>query len=46
VVVSYRMGGKRLLWDSAAGRITNNDEANKCLVREYRDGWKPEGLIV
>ena len=46
VAISYRMGGQRLLWDSAAGKITNNDEANKLLGREYRPGWKPEGLIV
>jgi hypothetical protein len=39
------MGGTRLLWDSAAGKITNNEEANKYLAREYRPGWKPEGLI-
>jgi len=45
VAISYRMGGKRLLWDSAAGKITNNEEANKYLGREYRLGWKPEGLI-
>jgi hypothetical protein len=46
IVISYRMNGKRLLWDTTAGRITNNEEANKYLVREYRDGWKPAGLVV
>jgi len=45
VAVSYRMGGQKLLWDAAAGRITNNEEANKYLTREYRQGWKPAGLI-
>ena len=45
VAISYRMGGQKLLWDSAAGRITNVEEANKYLNREYRPGWKPEGLI-
>jgi hypothetical protein len=45
VAISYRMGGKRLVWDSAAGKITNDEEANKYLGREYRPGWKPEGLI-
>ena len=45
VAISYRMGGQKLLWDSAAGRITNNEEANKYLTREYRQGWKPAGLI-
>jgi hypothetical protein len=45
VAISYRLGGQRLLWDSASGSITNVPEANKYLVREYRDGWRPEGLI-
>jgi hypothetical protein len=45
VAISYRMGGVRLMWDAAAGKITNNEEANKYLTRDYRAGWKPEGLI-
>jgi len=45
VAISYRMGGKRLIWDAAAGKITNNEAANQHLGREYREGWKPEGLI-
>jgi predicted dehydrogenase len=43
VAISYRMGGKRLLWNSAAGKITNDEEANRFLHREYRPGWNPEG---
>jgi len=43
--VTYRLGGQKLLWDSAAGKITNLEEANKYLGREYRQGWRPEGLI-
>jgi hypothetical protein len=39
------MGGQKLLWDSAAGKITNLEEANKYLGREYRQGWRPEGLV-
>jgi hypothetical protein len=31
--------GKKLLWDSAALRVTNSEEANKFLRREYRAGW-------
>ena len=31
--------GKKLLWDSAALRITNSDDANQFLRREYRAGW-------
>jgi predicted dehydrogenase len=38
--VSLRLGGRRLLWDSASARITNLPEANKFLTREYRQGWK------
>ena len=40
VPVSYRLGGKRLLWDTVAGKITNIPEANKYLTREYRKGWE------
>lgn len=38
--ISLRLGGRRLLWDSAARRITNVAEANKYLTREYRAGWE------
>ncbi len=39
-VVAMRAGqGKRLYWDGATGRITNNDAANQYLQREYRKGW-------
>lgn len=31
--------GKKLLWDGAKGRFTNNEAANKMLQREYRKGW-------
>jgi predicted dehydrogenase len=31
--------GERLLWDSAAGTITNVQSANVFLRREYRPGW-------
>ena len=34
--ISLRLGGRRLLWDSAAAKITNVPEANKLLTREYR----------
>jgi hypothetical protein len=40
VAISYRMGGKRLLWDAAAAKITNLPEANQYLTREYRKGWE------
>jgi predicted dehydrogenase len=38
--ISLRLGGPRLLWDSAAAKITNIGEANKMLTREYRSGWE------
>jgi hypothetical protein len=38
--VSLRLGGQRLLWDSAKNRITNAESANKYLTREYRKGWE------
>ncbi|MDE3164787.1 MAG: Gfo/Idh/MocA family oxidoreductase [Acidobacteriota bacterium] len=34
--------GRRIVFDAAAGRITNIDDANRYLVREYRKGWSPE----
>ena len=41
--VSLRLGGRRLLFDSAGARVTNVPEANKHLVREYRTGWELTG---
>jgi hypothetical protein len=38
--VSLRLGGRRLLFDNAAGKVTNVPEANKLLTREYRPGWE------
>jgi hypothetical protein len=37
-LVAYR-AGKRLEYDGAAGRITNDSSANALLRREYRVGW-------
>jgi hypothetical protein len=42
--ISLRLGGRRLLWDAAAARVTNVPEANAFLTREYRDGWRLEGV--
>jgi len=42
--VSLRLGGKRLLFDAAAMKVTNVPEANKYLVREYRKGWELTGV--
>jgi hypothetical protein len=38
--ISLRLGGKKLAWDSAQGKITNVPEANQYLTREYRKGWE------
>jgi predicted dehydrogenase len=38
--VSLRLGGRRLLWDAAAAKITNIAEANRFLTRDYRPGWE------
>jgi predicted dehydrogenase len=37
--ISVRLGGVKLLWDSAAMRVTNVKEANNYLHYEYRKGW-------
>jgi hypothetical protein len=33
------LGRKKLLWDAKNMKITNYDEANEFVKREYRDGW-------
>ncbi|HEX6307130.1 MAG TPA: Gfo/Idh/MocA family oxidoreductase [Longimicrobiales bacterium] len=39
-IVALRAGqGKRIVFDPASGRITNDDSANQYLTREYRAGW-------
>ncbi len=37
-LVAYR-AGKKLEYDGATGRITNDAKANELLRRKYRDGW-------
>jgi len=37
--ISVRLGGVKLLWDAAAGQVTNVKEANNHLHYEYRKGW-------
>jgi hypothetical protein len=39
-MISLRLGGRRLLWDSASAKITNIADANRFLTREYRPGWE------
>jgi len=38
VYVAYRVG-KKVEYDGAAGRITNDVAANELLSRKYRKGW-------
>jgi predicted dehydrogenase len=33
-------GRKKLLWDGANMKVTNYDEANQYVSRNYREGWK------
>jgi len=37
--ISVRMGGEKLVWDSAAMKISNLPEAEAFLHYKYRDGW-------
>jgi hypothetical protein len=32
--------GRKVLYDTASMKVTNNEDANKFLVREYRQGWE------
>jgi len=41
-LVAYRVG-KKLDYDGKAGRVTNSEEANALLKREYRAGWTLNG---
>jgi predicted dehydrogenase len=38
--LAVRFPDRRLLWDGEAMRVTNDEEANAYVTREYRDGWK------
>jgi hypothetical protein len=37
--VAIRTTGKKLEYDGAKMKITNNEEADKLLKTEYRSGW-------
>ncbi len=38
--VAIRLPGEKLAWDTAAMKVTNNEEANRYLRRTYRQGWR------
>jgi predicted dehydrogenase len=42
--IAARYPGTKLQWDAAAMKITNHDEANLWLRREYRKGWEITGV--
>jgi hypothetical protein len=37
---SLRLGGARVRFDAAGGKITNLAQANRYLTRDYRPGWE------
>jgi hypothetical protein len=41
-LVAYRVG-KKIKYDGAAGRVTDNPEANALLSHTYRKGWTLNG---
>jgi hypothetical protein len=41
-LVAYR-AGKKISYDGAAGRVTDNPEADALLRRKYREGWTLDG---
>lgn len=42
--VASRFPGKTLEWDADNMKVTNHDAANALLKRDYREGWKVQGL--
>ncbi len=42
--IAVRHPEERLAWDAGALRIPNHSGADAMIRREYRDGWKVEGL--
>ena len=37
--IASKFGGKKLAWDGPNMKVTNLEEANKFLARDYRQGW-------
>jgi len=42
--VAIRVPGQKLEWDSTHLKVTNSSEANRCLQRKYRQGWRLAGF--
>lgn len=43
--IAVRYPGEKLEWDAEKMRITNHEEANQWLTRDYRDGWDVKKLL-
>lgn len=43
--IAVRFPKEKLKWDAENMRITNIEEANKWLTRDYREGWELEKLL-
>ena len=43
--IAARFPGQSLEWDAEALKITNIEEANQYLTREYRKGWEIEPVV-
>ena len=43
--IAVRYPNEVLEWDSGAMKITNKEEANQWLTREYREGWEPDKWV-
>jgi hypothetical protein len=41
--LAVRFPGKHLLWDGEAMKVTNNEDADAYVRREYREGWPLPG---
>mgnify|MGYP002353131921 CR=1 FL=1 len=41
-LAAFRAGGE-IKYDGAAGKITNNADANQFLTKPYREGWTMKG---
>ena len=37
--LAIRVPNKRLLWDGDNMKVTNDEDANRFIKREYRAGW-------
>ncbi len=42
--VAQRLPGQKLEWDAAAGKFTNNKDANGLRHDSYREGWEVKGI--